>query len=128
LQDFSKKFNKKLTIRYFLNENDEKKMKFENSIDQVLRFARLKNAILKIKQIEHKIKRSTIFVKKMKLILEKNVRDCSLNLLRVIKQREKFLSRINTQLNDFIKIMKKIIININNLINCVFIFRRTRKF
>ncbi len=128
MQDFSKKFNKKLTIRYFLNENDEKKMKFENSIDQVLRFARLKNAILKIKQIEHKIKRSTIFVKKMKLILEKNVRDCSLNLLRVIKQREKFLSRINTQLNDFIKIMKKIIININNLINCVFIFRRTRKF
>ncbi len=82
-------------------------------IDQTLRFARLKNAILKIKQIKYKTKRSTTSVKKMKSILEKNVHDRSSNLLRIIKQKEKLLLKIDTRLNDFTKIMKKMIVNIN---------------
>jgi hypothetical protein len=122
LQELSKKFNENLTIRYFLDEDDEEKMKFENLIDQTLRFVRSKSAILKIRQTEYKTKRSTIFVKKMKSILEKNVHDRSSNLLRVIKQREEFSSKIDTRLNDFTKIMKKMIVNVNNLMNCVSLF------
>jgi hypothetical protein len=97
-------------------------MKFENLIDQTFRLVRSKSAILKIRQIEYKTKRSTIFVKKMKSILERNVRDRSSNLLRVIKQREKLSLKIDTRLNDFTKIMKKMIVNVNNLMNCVFFF------
>ncbi len=95
-------------------------MKFENLINQTLHLVRSKSAILKIKQTEYKTKRLTTFVKKMKSILKKNVRDRSSNLLRLIKQREKFSSKIDTRLNDFTKIMKKIIVNIDNLMNCVF--------
>jgi predicted protein tyrosine phosphatase len=97
-------------------------MKFENLIDQALRFARSKSAILKIRQIEYKTKRSTILVKKMKSTLEKNVRDRSSNLLRVIKQREELSSKIDTRLNDFTEIMKKMIVNVDNLMNCVSFF------
>ncbi len=96
MQDLSKKFNKKLTIRYFFDEDDEEKMKFENSINQALRFVRSKSVIFKIRQTKYKTKRSTIFVKKMKSILEKNVRDRLSNLLRVIKQRREFSSKIDT--------------------------------
>jgi hypothetical protein len=35
-QNLSKKFNKKLVIRCFLNENNENKMRFENLIKQIL--------------------------------------------------------------------------------------------
>ncbi len=122
MQDLSKKFNEKLTIRYFLNENDEEKMKFENLIDQAFRLARSKSAILKIRQIEYKTKRSTILVKKMKSTLEKSVRDRSSNLLRVIKQRKRLSSETDTRLNDFTKIMKKMIVNVDNLMNCVSFF------
>ncbi len=122
LQDFSEKINEKFAIRFFLNEDDEEKIKFENLIDQVLYFARSKNAILKIKQIEYKTKRSTILVKKMKSMLEKNVWDRSSNLLRAIKQRKELSSRIDTRLNNFTKVMKKMTNNVHNLINWVFLF------
>jgi hypothetical protein len=69
-------------------------MKFENLIDQALRLVRSKSAFLKIKQTEYKTKRSTIFVKKMKSILEKNVCDRSSNLLRVIKQKKSFHQKL----------------------------------
>ncbi len=122
MQDFSKKFNEKLTIRYSFDEDDEKKMKFENLINQTLCLVRLKSAILMIRQTEYKTKRSTILVKKMKSILEKNVRDRSSNLLRVIKQRRELSSKIDTRLNDLTKIMKKMIVNVDNLMNCVSFF------
>ncbi len=122
LQEFSKKFSEKLIIRYFFDENDEKKMKFENLIDQALRFACSKSAIFKIRQTEYKTKRSTILVKKMKSIFEKNVRDHSSNLLRVIKQRRRLSSKIDIRLNDLTEIMKKMIVNVNNLMNYVFFF------
>jgi uncharacterized membrane protein YgaE (UPF0421/DUF939 family) len=111
-----------LTIRYFLDEDDEEKMKFENLIDQALRLARSKSAILKIRQTEYKTKRSTTLVKKMKSTLEKNVRDRSSNLLRVIKQRRRLSSEIDTRLNDLTEIMKKMIVNVDNLMNCVSLF------
>jgi hypothetical protein len=97
-------------------------MKFENLIDQALRLARSKSAILKIRQTEYKTKRSTTFVKKMKSTLEKSVRDRSSNLLRVIKQRRKLSSEIDTRLNDLTEIMKKMIVNVDNLMNCVSFF------
>jgi hypothetical protein len=41
------KFSEELAIRYSLDEDDEDKMRFENLVDQALRLARSKGAILR---------------------------------------------------------------------------------
>ncbi len=57
----------------------------------------------------------------MKLIMKKNVNEHFINLLKIMKSRiEESISEINVKLNDLIEVMKKIMINVDNLINCVF--------
>ncbi len=60
-------------------------------------------------------------MKKMKSIMKKNVSEHFINLLKTMKSRIKeSILKIDVKLDDLIEVMKKMTINVNNLINCVF--------
>jgi hypothetical protein len=121
LQKLLEKFSEKLAIRYSLNENDENKMRFENLIKQTLQLIKSRSAIIKTRKTSYKTKRTTTLMKKMKSVMKKNVNEHFINLLKAMKSRiEKSISEIDVRLDDLIEIMKKMTINVNNLINCVF--------
>ncbi len=57
----------------------------------------------------------------MKSIMKKNVNEHFINLLKIIKSRvEESISEVDDKLNDLTKVMQKMTINVDNLINCVF--------
>jgi hypothetical protein len=122
LQNLSKKFNEKFAIRYSLNENNEDKMRFENLMKQVLQLIRSRSVIIKTRKTNYKTKKTTTLVKKMKSIMKKNVNEHFINLLKAMKSRvEKSISEVDVRLDDLIEIMRKMTINVDNLINCVFL-------
>jgi short-subunit dehydrogenase len=52
--------------------------------------------------------------------MKKNVNEHFINLLKTMKFRvEESISKIDVKLDDLIKVMKKMTINVDNLINCV---------
>jgi hypothetical protein len=54
--------------------------------------------------------------------MKKNVNEHLINLLKTMKSRiEESISKINVKFDDLIEVMKKITINVNNLINYVFL-------
>jgi hypothetical protein len=122
LQNLSKKFNEKLIIHCSLNEKDENKMRFENLMKQALQLIKFRSAIIKTRKIEYKTERMTTLMKKMKSIIKKNVNEYFINLLKTMKFRfEKSISNVDVKLDDLTKVMRKITMNVNNLINCVFL-------
>jgi hypothetical protein len=121
-QRLSKKFSEKFVIRCSLNENDENKMRFENLIKQILQLIKSRSVIIKTRKTSYKTKRTATLMKKMKSIMKKNVNEHFINLLKTMKSRiEKSISEIDVKLDDLIEIMKKMMINVDNLINCVFL-------
>ncbi len=61
-------------------------------------------------------------MKKMKSIMKKNVSEHFINLLKAMKFRiEESISKVDVKLDDLTEVMKKMTINVNNLINCVFL-------
>jgi hypothetical protein len=121
-QKLSKKFNEKLVIRCSLNENDENKMRFENLIKQTLQLIKSRNVIIKTRKTSYKMKRTATLMKKMKSIMKKIVNEHFINLLKTMKSRvEESISKIDVKFDDLIEIMKKMTINVDNLINCVFL-------
>ncbi len=121
-QRLFEKFSEKLAIRCFLNENDENKMRFENLMKQALSLIRSRSAIIKTRKIEYKTERTTTLMKKMKSIMRKNVSEYFINLLKTMKSRfEKSISNADVRLDDLTKVMQKRTVNVNNLINCVFL-------
>ncbi len=122
LQKLLEKFSEKFAIRCSLNENDENKMRFENLIKQTLQLIKSRSAIIKTRKTNYKTKRTTTLMKKMKSAMKKNVSEHLINLLKAMKSRVKeSISKIDVKLDDLIEIMKKMTINVNNLINCVFL-------
>ncbi len=122
LQKLLEKFSEKLAIRCSLNENDENKMRFENLVKQALQLIRFRSAIIKARKIEYKTKRTTTLMKKMKSIMKKSVSEYFINLLKTMKSRfERSISSADVKLDDLTKIMRKMTMNVNNLINCVFL-------
>ncbi len=60
-------------------------------------------------------------MKEIKSVMKKNVSEHLINLLKTMKSRvEESISEIDVKLDDLIEVMKKMTINVNNLINCVF--------
>ncbi len=120
LQKLFEKFNEKLAIRCSLNENDENKMRFENLVKQALQLIRSRTAIIKTRKIEYKTERTTTLMKKMKSIMKKSVSEYFINLLKTMKFRfERSISNADVKFDDLTKIMRKMTMNVNNLINCV---------
>jgi hypothetical protein len=121
-QKLFEKFSEKLVIRCSLDENDENKMKFENLIEQTLQLIKSRSAIIKTRKIEYKMKWTTTLMKKMKSIMKKNVNEHFINLLKTMKSRvEKSISDVDVKLDDLTKVTRKMTINVDNLINCVFL-------
>jgi hypothetical protein len=121
-QKLLEKFSEKLAIRCSLNENDENKMRFENLIKQTLQLIKSRSAIIRTRKTRYKTKRTTTLMKKMKSIMKKNVNEHFINLLKTMKYRvEESISKVDVKLDDLIEVMKKMTINMNNLINCVFL-------
>jgi hypothetical protein len=122
LQSLSKKFSEKLAIRCSLNENDENKMRFENLMKQALQLIKSRNVIIKTRKTSYKTKKTTTLVKEMKSIMKKSVNEHLINLLKAMKSRiEESISKVDVKLNDLIEVMRKMTINVDNLINCVFL-------
>ncbi len=120
LQKLLEKFNEKLAIRCSLNENDENKMRFENLIKQTLQLIKSRIVIIKTRKTSYKTKRTTALMKEMKSAMKKNVNEHLINLLKAMKSRvEESISEIDVKLDDLIEVMRKMTINVNNLINCV---------
>jgi hypothetical protein len=121
LQRLSKKFSEKLAIRCSLNENDENKMRFENLIEQVLQLIKSRSVIIKTRKIDYKMKRTTALMKEMKSTMRKNVNEYFINLLKTMKSRdEESISDVDVRLDDLTEVMRKMTMNVDNLINCVF--------
>ncbi len=54
--------------------------------------------------------------------MRKNVSEYLINLLKTMKSRfEKSISNADVKLDDLTKVMRKMTMNVNNLINCVFL-------
>ncbi len=122
LQKLFEKFSEKLVIRYSLDENDENKMKFENLIEQTLQLIRFRSVIIKTRKTEYKTKRTATLMKEMKSIMKKNVSEHFINLLKTMKSRiEESISSVDVKLDDLTEVMRKMTINVDNLINCVFL-------
>ncbi len=129
LQNLSKKFNEELAIRCSLNKNDEDKMRFENLMKQTLQLTKSRSVIIKTRKTDYKMKRTTTLMKKMKSIMKKNVNEHFINLLQTMKFRVKeSISKVDVKLDNLIEIMKKMTINVDNLINCVFLFNNWDNF
>ncbi len=95
-------------------------MRFENLIKQTLQLIRSRSAIIKTRKTSYKTKRTTTLMKKMKSTIKKNVSEHFINLLKTMKFRiEEFISKIDVKFDDLIEVMRKMTINVNNLINCV---------
>ncbi len=96
-------------------------MKFENLIEQTLQLTKSRSAIIKTRKTEYKTKRTTTLMKEMKSIMKKNVSEHFINLLKTMKFRiKKSISNVDVKLDDLTKVMRKMTINVDNLINCVF--------
>jgi hypothetical protein len=122
LQRLLEKFSEKLAIRCSLNENDENKMRFENLIKQTLQLTRSRSAIIKTRKTSYKTKRTTALMKEMKSAMKKSVSEHLINLLKTMKSRvEESISEVDVKLDDLTEVMRKMTINVNNLINCVFL-------
>jgi hypothetical protein len=129
LQSLSKKFNEKFVIRCSLNENDEDKMRFENLMKQILQLIRSRNVIIKTRKTNYKMKRTTTFVKKMKSIMRKNISEYFINLLKTMKSRdEESILNVDVRLDDLTEVMRKMTMNVDNLINCVFLSNERNNF
>ncbi len=123
-QRLLEKFSENLVIRSSLKKNDENKMRFENLIKQILQLIKSRNVIIKTRKTNYKTKKTTTLIKKMKSIIKKNVNEHLINLLKTMKSRiEESILKIDVKLDDLIEVMRKIMINVDNLINCVFFFR-----
>ncbi len=121
LQRLLEKFSEKLAIRCSLNENDENKMRFENLIKQTLQLIKSRSVIIKTRKTDYKTKKTTALMKEMKSIIKKNVNEHFINLLKAMKFRiEESISKADVKFDDLIEVMKKMMINVDNLINCVF--------
>jgi hypothetical protein len=121
LQKLLEKFNEKFAIQCSLNENDENKMRFENLMKQTLQLIKFRSVIIKTRKIEYKTERTTTLMKKMKSIMKKNVNEYFINLLKTMKFRfEESISNVDVKLDDLTKVMRKMTMNVNNLINCFF--------
>ncbi len=82
---------------------------------------KFRSAIIKARKIEYKTKRTTTLMKKMKSTMRKNVSEHLINLLKTMKFRfEESISNVDVKLNDLTEIMRKMTMNVDNLINCVF--------
>jgi hypothetical protein len=122
LQRLFEKFNEKLAIRCSLNENDENKMRFENIVKQTLQLIKSRSAIIKTGKTDYKTKRTATLIKEMKSTMRKNVNEHFINLLKAMKSRvEESVSNADVKIDDLTKVMKKMTINVDNLINCVFL-------
>jgi hypothetical protein len=97
-------------------------MRFENLIEQILQLIRFRSVIIKTRKIEYKTKRTTTLMKKMKSIMKKNVNEHLINLLKTMKSRvEESILDVDVKFDDLTKVMRKMTINVDNLINCVFL-------
>ncbi len=121
-QNLSKKFNEKLIIRCFLNEDDENKMRFKNLMKQTLQLIKSRSVIIRTRKTDYKTKRTTTLMKEIKSIMKKNVNEYFIILLKTMKSRdEKSISDVDVRLNDLTEVMRKMTMNVDNLINCVFL-------
>jgi hypothetical protein len=60
-------------------------------------------------------------MKKLKTIMKKNVNEHFINLLKTMKSRDKdSISNVDVKFDDLTEVMRKMTMNIDNLINCVF--------
>jgi hypothetical protein len=60
-------------------------------------------------------------MKEMKSIMKKNVNEYFINLLKTMKSRdEESISNVDVKLDDLTEVMRKMTMNVDNLINCVF--------
>jgi hypothetical protein len=97
-------------------------MRFENLMKQALQLIKFRNAIIKTRKIEYKTEKTTTLMKKMKSIMKKNVSEYFINLLKTMKSRfEESILSVDVKLDDLTKVIRKMTMNMNNLINCVFL-------
>ncbi len=68
-------------------------------------------------------------MKEKKSIMKKNVNKHFINLLKVMKSRNKnSISNVDVKLDDLTEVMRKMTMNVENLINCVFFLNERKKF
>ncbi len=97
-------------------------MRFENLIKQILQLIKSRSVIIKTRKTNYKTKRTTTLMKEMKSIMRKNVNEYFINLLKTMKSRdEKSITDVDVKLDDLTEVMRKMTMNVDNLINCVFL-------
>jgi hypothetical protein len=97
-------------------------MRFENLVKQALQLARSRSVIIKTRKTDYKTERTAALMKEMKSTMRKSVSEYLINLLKTMKSRnEESISEIDARLDDLTEVMRKMTMNVDNLINCVFL-------
>ncbi len=97
-------------------------MRFENLMKQTLQLIKSRSVIIKTRKIDYKTKKTTTLMKEMKSTMKKNVNEYFINLLKTMKFRnEKSILNVDVKLDVLTEVMRKMTMNVDNLINCVFL-------
>lgn len=107
-------------IKHDLNDDDENKMIFDIFLSQMLKLCRFQITMKKIQKIEFKILKITILINEIQSTLNHFKNKDVVNLMKKMKARTNALDvQKNSNLKEITDAMKKITINVNNLINYV---------
>jgi hypothetical protein len=122
LQNLSKKFNEKLIIRCSLNEDDENKIRFENLMKQTLQLIKSRSVIIKTRKTDYKTKKRQRWWKKWSRLWKRMSASTSSICWRRWSLEAKNRSQMSmSNLTIWTEVMRKMTMNVDNLINCVFL-------
>jgi Asp-tRNA(Asn)/Glu-tRNA(Gln) amidotransferase C subunit len=103
-------------------------MNFDILMHQILQLCRFKITMKKIRKVRFKILKIIALVDEMQSFLSYERDENASDLMRKMKIRaEATIKQINLDMKKITNVMKKMTINVNNLVNCVFMTVEAKK-
>jgi hypothetical protein len=128
LQNLLEVFNNEFFIKHDLNDDDEIKMNFDILMHQILQLCRFKITIKKTRKMRFKILKIIALVDEMQLFLSHERDENASDLMRKMKIKvEATVKQISLDMKKITDVMKKMTINVNNLVNYVFMTAEAKK-
>jgi hypothetical protein len=120
LQGLPEAFSNEFSIRHDLDDDDETKMDFDTLMHQVLQLCRSKVTMKKARKVGFKTPKTTALVDEMQPSLSHGRDEDASDLMRKMKARAGATAKqISPDMEEITDAMKKMTINVDNLVNCV---------
>jgi hypothetical protein len=128
LQNLFEVFSNEFFIKHDLNDDDEIKMNFDILMHQILQLCRFKITMKKTWKVKFKILKIIALVDEMQSFLSHERDENASDLMRKMKIRtEATVKQISFNMKKITDVMKKMTINVNNLVNYVFMIVKAKK-